>query len=317
MKKLPLLALVKETFTEWKTDNSAQLAASLSYYTTFSMVPFLIVIITLAGLFGGQDAANNLVMTQVEDLVGANGREFIQEALITASQEKTGSLIASVIGTVVLVLGAIGFFVELQNSMNTIWNIKVKPAGNLRETISRFILKKVLSFSMLLGIVFLLLVSLLISALLSALGEMISSLPFLPDFALMVINFLLSLMLITALFAMIFKYLPDAQIAWDDVWLGAGITALLFNLGKFAIGFYLGRSNVSSSFGGASTLAIIMVWIYYSAQILFFGAEFTKVYANRLGSKIVPDPDAVKVKQVEVGVNRSLNQLDEGEPTHV
>jgi membrane protein len=290
--------LLKQTFREWRDDAAPRLAASLAYYTTFSLAPLLILIIAIAGLVGGREAAQNQTMAEVQDLLGTDGRQFVQGMIESASRPTTG-LTATVIGAVTLLFGALGVFGELQNSLNTIWEVKPKPAGDLLDGIKRFVIKRLLSFTMVLGIGFLLLASLVISAAVSALGQYIGNRWPLADLWLQLINFVVSFAVITLLFAMIFKFLPEIKIAWKDVWLGAAVTSALFSLGKFLIGLYLGRSTVGSTFGAAGSLAILLIWIYYSAQILFFGAEFTQVYANRYGSKIVPDPGMVKITEQE------------------
>jgi membrane protein len=290
--------LLKDTLREWREDGATRLAAALAYYTTFSLAPLLVLIIAIAGLVGGREAAQTQTMAQVEDLLGADGREFVQGMIESASQTKTG-LVATFLGAVTLLFGALGVFGELQNSLNTIWEVKPIPAKNWLDGIRRFVIKRLLSFTMVLGIGFLLLASLIISAALSAMGEYIGSRWPLADFWLGLINFIISFTVITLLFAMIFKFLPEIKIAWKDVWLGAAVTSALFSLGKFLIGLYLGRSEVGNTFGAAGSLAILLIWIYYSAQILFFGAEFTQVYANRYGSKIVPDPNMVKITELE------------------
>jgi len=290
--------LLKETFREWREDGATRLAAALAYYTTFSLAPLLVLIIAIAGLVGGHEAAQNQTMTQVEELLGAEGREFVQGMIQSASRPATG-LAATLIGVVTLLFGALGVFGELQNSLNTIWEVKPKPARGFLDGIKRFILDRLLSFTMVLGIGFLLLASLVVSAALSALGEYIGNTWPLADLWLQLINFVISFIVVMLLFAMIFKFLPEVNIAWKDVWLGAAVTSVLFSLGKFLIGFYLGRSEVGNTFGAAGSLAILLIWIYYSAQILFFGAEFTQVYANRYGSKIVPDPDMVRITEQE------------------
>jgi membrane protein len=290
--------LLKQTVREWSDDAAPRLAASLAYYTTFSLAPLLILIIAIAGLVGGQQAAQSQVMAQIQDLLGTQGRQFVQGMIESASQPTTG-LTATIIGAITLLFGALGVFGELQNSLNTIWEVKPKPAQNFWDGIKRFVIKRLLSFTMVLGIGFLLLASLVLSAALSAVGQYIgNSWPF-GDFLLQILNFLISFLVITFLFAMIFKFLPEIKIAWKDVWLGAAVTSALFTLGKFLIGFYLGRSRVGTTFGAAGSLAILLIWIYYSAQILFFGAEFTQVYANKYGSRIVPDPGMVKLTEKE------------------
>ena len=290
--------LLRETFREWREDGANRLAAALAYYTTFSLAPLLVLVIAIAGLAGGREAAQTQTMAQVEDLLGADGREFIEGMIDSASQPETG-LTATFIGAVTLLFGALGVFGELQNSLNTIWEVKPKPAKGWMDGIKRFIVRRLLSFTMVVGIGFLLLASLVVSAVVSALGEYIGNRWPMADFWLSLINFVISFLVVTFLFAMIFKFLPEIKIAWKDVWLGAAVTSALFSLGKFLIGLYLGRSEVGNTFGAAGSLAILLIWVYYSAQILFFGAEFTQVYANRYGSKIVPDPDMVKITEME------------------
>jgi membrane protein len=290
--------LVKETFTEWLEDGANRLAAALAYYTTFSLAPLLVLIIAIAGLVGGREAAQTQTMAQVQDLLGVQGREFVQGMIESASRPTTG-LAATFLGSVTLLFGALGVFGELQNSLNTIWEVKPKPAKGLLDGVKRFVVRRLLSFTMVLGIGFLLLASLVLSAAISAFGEYVGNRWPLADFWLQLLNFVISFAVITLLFAMMFKFLPEIKIAWKDVWLGAAVTSALFSLGKFLIGLYLGRSEVGNTFGAAGSLAILLIWIYYSAQILFFGAEFTQVYANRYGSRIVPDPGMVKLTEVE------------------
>lgn len=295
---MSMLNLLRDTFREWLDDGANRLAAALAYYTTFSLAPLLVLIIAIAGLIGGREAAQTQTMAQVQDLLGTDGREFVQGMIESASKPTTGWT-ATILGALTLLFGALGVFGELQNSLNTIWEVKPKPARGFRDGVKRFVIKRLMSFTMVLGIGFLLLASLVVSAALSALGEYIGNRWPLADFWLQLINFLISFAVITVLFAMIFKFLPEIKIAWKDVWLGAAVTSALFTLGKFLIGLYLGRSEVGNTFGAAGSLAILLIWIYYSAQILFFGAEFTQVYANRYGSKIVPDPGMVKITEQE------------------
>ena len=293
-----MFKLIKNTIHEWQEDRAPRLAAALAYYTTFSLAPLLILIIAIAGLVGGQQAAQSQVMAQIQDLLGPQGSAFVQGMIESASQPSTG-ITATLIGAVTLLFGALGVFGELQNSLDMIWDVKPKPARNLWDGIKRFFIGRLLSFTMVLGVGFLLLASLVISAALSALGQFVSATLPLANLWLQLINFFSSFLVITLLFAMIFKFLPEAEIAWKDVWLGAAVTSALFTLGKFVIGLYLGRSRVGSIFGAAGSLAILLIWIYYSAQILFFGAEFTQVYANLYGSKIVPDRDMMKITEKE------------------
>ena len=297
-KRANILDLLKETIREWREDGANRLAAALAYYTTFSLAPLLVLIIAIAGLVGGREAAQSRTMAQVQDLLGADGREFVEGMIESASQPETG-LAATFIGAVTLLFGALGVFGELQNSLNTIWEVKPKPARNWIDGVRRFVVRRLLSFTMVLGIGFLLLASLVISAAVGAFGEYVGNRWPLADFWLGLINFIISFLVITFLFAMIFKFLPEIKIAWKDVWLGAAVTSALFSLGKFLIGLYLGRSQVGNTFGAAGSMAILLIWVYYSAQILFLGAEFTQVYASRYGSRIVPDPDIVKLSEIE------------------
>ncbi len=290
--------LMREAFSEWKEDNASRLAASLAYYTTFSMAPLLILIIAIAGLIGGQEAIHNQVMVEIGGLVGQEGKAFVESMLISASQPHKG-LLASTVGILTLLLGALGVFAELQNSLNTIWEVKPKPVKDMKQGIGRFLRQRILSFSMVLAIGFVLVASLAVNAALTAFGNLMFNSSGYSFWISQVINMLVSFLVITCLFALMFKFLPDAEIAWRDVWLGAAVTSLLFNLGKFAIGFYLGRSSVGSTFGAAGSLVLILIWVYYSAQIFFFGAEITQVYANELGAHIVPDEDAIALSELE------------------
>jgi len=282
--------LTKETMTEWDQDKVSRLAAALAYYTAFSLAPLLVISIGLAGIVLGEEAAQGQIVTQLQDLIGIQGARLIEE-MIAASRRPAESIPATVAGFAVLIFGATGVFGQLQDALDTIWEVQPRPGRGWRGIVrDRF-----LSFTMVLGCGFLLLVSLVMSAGLSAVGEYLSGYLPLPEAVLQVFNLVVSLAIVTLLFALIFKVVPDAKVAWRDVWIGAGITAVLFSLGKLAIGLYLGRSTVASTFGAAASLAILLIWIYFSAQILFIGAEFTHVYAKRFGSRIRPARGAVPV----------------------
>ncbi len=290
-----LYHLIKETVSQWINDKSLKLGAALSYYTVFSLPPLLLIVIALAGLAFGEEAARGSIMDEFQGFIGKENAAIIQTMIAKAASPKKG-IIATVVGLVVLILGASGVFTELQDSLNTIWKVKPKPEAGLKY----FIRARLLSFSMILTIGFLLLVSLVISAVLSAFGSLLNDFwpgPPVIKYVLHALNFIVSFGVITALFAMLFKILPDAKIAWRDVWLGAAVTAFLFTIGKFLIGLYLGKSNIASTYGSAGSIVLIFAWIYYSAQILFFGAEFTQVYANRYGSRIVPMEYAEKIEE--------------------
>ena len=285
--------LLKLTYQGWKEDKASRLAAALAYYTIFSLAPMLLILIAVTGFFFGQrEMVQAQVLNQIEGLVGAEGREFVAGLLTSASNPAEG-IFATIVGIVTLLFGALGVFNELHNALNTIWEVKVEETKGFLESIKKVVFSRFLSFSMILGIGFLLLVSLVISAALSAVQETIGNAIPVSEILLQIVNLVISIGVITILFALIFKFLPDAEIAWRDVWLGAFVTAVLFSLGKFLIGLYLGNSAVASSFGAAGSLVVLLLWIYYSAQILLFGAEFTQVYANELGSKIVPEGEAV------------------------
>jgi membrane protein len=297
MKKLisNLPNLLKLTYQEWKEDKASRLAAALAYYTIFSLGPLLIIVIAVTGFFWQKEAVQDQIMSQVQGLVGVQGAEFVAGLLNSASSPARG-ILATILGLITLVFGALGAFNELHNSLNVIWDVKEEETKGFLAGIKKVIFSRLLSFTMILGIGFLLLVSLVISAGLSAIQNTIGNAIPVSEILLQIVNLVVSVAVVTVLFALMFKFLPDAEIAWRDVWLGAFVTALLFSLGKFLIGLYLGNSAVGSSFGAAGSLVLLLVWIYYSAQILFFGAEFTQVYANNYGSKIVPEGEAKPAK---------------------
>jgi membrane protein len=286
-----VLELFKETFAEWSKDKVSRLAAALSYYTIFSIAPLLIIVIAIAGAVFGEDAARGAIEAQLQGLIG-DGAAVIQTAIKNADKPQQGT-IASLVSLVILVFGATGLFAELQDSLNTIWEVQPKP-GRAVKTIIR---QRFLSFTLVFGIGFLLLVSLVMSAILSALvGYFQNILPGI-DFIWQLINVVLAFAVTTALFALIFKVLPDVKIAWADVWIGATLTSFLFSLGRFLLGLYLGRTSFSSTYGAAGSIVVILVWVNYAAQILFFGAEFTQVYARKYGSQIVPDKNAIPLTE--------------------
>lgn len=283
-----ILDLLKETFSEWNKDKASRLAAALAYYTVFSLAPLLIIVIAIAGSVFGEEAARGEIVGQIQGLVGRDGAEFIETAIQNASKPAAGT-IASIISLVVLLFGASGVFAELQDALDTVWEVQPKPGRGLLNVIrSRF-----LSFTMVLSVGFLLLVSLVFSAILAALVNFLGKV--LPGFDALwqLANFIFSFVLTTVLFGLIYKVLPDVKIAWSDVWIGAAITSLLFSIGRFLLGEYLGNSSFGSTYGAAGSLVVILAWVYYAAQILFFGAEFTQVYARKYGSQIVPDKNAI------------------------
>ncbi len=292
----PALDMLKESFKEWKEDDALQLGAALAYYTIFSIAPLLLIVIAVAGLVWGQEAAQGQIYSQFDNLVGAQGAAALQTMVGNAANlgDKTG-ILATVIAAVTVLFGATGVFAQLQSALNKIWNVEPKPDRGIMG----FIMTRIASFGMILGIGFLLLVSLVVSAGLAAVDSYMSGLIPGAESVFQVIHFVIAFGVVTLLFAMIYRFLPDVKIAWRDVWIGAAITALLFTVGKFLIGLYLGHSSAASVFGAAGSLVVVLLWIYYSTQILFFGAEITQVYARRYGSNIVPDEHAVQVREVK------------------
>jgi membrane protein len=256
------------------------MGAALAYYTAFSIAPLLLITISIAGLIFGSEAASGAVVLQLTELVGENGAQAIQAMLKSANDTGAG-ILSTLIGAATLFLGAAGVFVELQNDLNRIWKVDEHPNSGLW----RFIRTRLLSFGMVLGIGFLMLVSLILSAAISALGLFVGNWFHEAEVFLQFLNFAISFLVTTMLFAMIYKILPNVKIAWSDVWIGAAVTSLLFSIGKFLIGLYIGKSGISSSFGAAGTFVVLMVWVYYSAQVFLLGAEFTYTYAHRDGSK--------------------------------
>jgi len=284
--------LIRETFQDWSEDKAPRLAAALSYYTIFSIAPLLVIVIGIAGIFLGQAEVRNSILAQMEGLMGTTGSSFIGDMIDNAGRPGAG-IVATVVGVVTLLFGASGVIGQLQDAMNTIWEVQPKPGLGIIGTIK----KRFFTFSVVLGTGFMLLVLLVLSAGLTALNTYFQGL--LPGSELFwqVINQVVSVGLVAALFALMFKLLPDVKIQWRSVWIGGLVTSILFNIGKFLIGLYLGRSSVGDVYGAAGSLVIFLLWIYYSAQIFFMGAEFTQVYARHSGHQIQPDKDAVRMTE--------------------
>ena len=275
--------LLQETFKEWQEDKASRIAAALAYYTVFSISPLLVIAIAIAGAFFGQETAQEQITSQLTQLVGEDGVKPILMALNNISQPEIRG-IASWISIGVLILGASGIFAQLQDALNTVWNVKPQPG----QGILPFIRKRVTSFLMVLAIGFLLILSLILSTVVSTLSRY--RVDFLPGSAILWenIDFIVSLGLITFLFCLMFKYVPDVKIAWKDVVVGSAITALLFIFGKFLLGLYISRGSLGSAYGAAGSLIVFLAWVYYSAQIILLGAEFTQVYTQMYGTKIRP-----------------------------
>ncbi|HEX8230372.1 MAG TPA: YihY/virulence factor BrkB family protein [Chloroflexia bacterium] len=282
-----ILDVLKDTFKDFGEDKVPRLAAALAYYTIFSIGPLLLIALSVASILFDKAAVQEQMLSTIGNLVGESGKETIGEALKNA--DKGGAdIIAGSIGIVTLLMGASGVFGQLKDALNTIWEVKPKEGqgilGILRE---RF-----LSFTMVLGTGFLLLVSLVVSAGIAALGTFLKNLLPGADIIWQIVNILITIGIITLMFSLLFKFLPDVQVAWKDVLVGSFITAVLFTVGQIALGLYLGSGSVGTAFGGAGSIVIVLVWIYYSALIFFIGAELTQVYARRFGSRVVPDSNA-------------------------
>ncbi|MEO7559664.1 MAG: YihY/virulence factor BrkB family protein [Nitrosospira sp.] len=273
--------LVKAAFSSWLDDYAPSMGAALAYYTMFSIAPLLLVVISTAGLVFGEEAVRGEIFGQLRDLMGDQGAQAVQGLLASVSEPKEG-IAATVIGTVLLLIGATTVFGELQDAFDRIWRA---PEKNKNEGWWRLIRSRLLSFGIILGIGFLMIVSLVFSAAMAALGKWWG--PFFSNLEILttVLNFLFSFALMTAVFAMLYKFMPRVKIHWQDVWAGAIVTALLFAVGKLLIGIYIGKSAISSGFGAAGSLVVVLVWVYYSAQIFLLGAEFTWVYARAHGSR--------------------------------
>jgi membrane protein len=288
-------SLIKETAIQWDEDQAARQAASLALYTLLSVAPLLIVSIKVAGVALGDEAARGQVSQEVGKLVGPQAGAAI-EAMVANAKEPGQGVLGSIIGLAILLFGASGVFGELQTSLNQIWEVKPRPG---RGAIG-FIKDRFFSFTMVMGVAFLLLVSMVVSAALATVTEHFRG--FVPYPALWwAINVIIGLAITTVLFALIYKVIPDAQINWHDVWIGAFATAVLFSIGRVLLSWYVGRSATVSPFGAAGSLVALVVWVYYSAQILFFGAEFTQVFATRYGSHIEPAPNAIHLRDVPKG----------------
>ena len=274
-----LWGLFKDSIRAWYADYAPSMGAALSYYTIFSIAPLLVIVIAVAGLVYGSEAASGAIFEQLRGMVGDSGAAAIQGLVKGASKPAT-SIIAAITGVITLVIGATTVLGELQSALDRIWRAPpAKEAGLLR-----MLRKRVLSFGMILVLGFLLLVSLVLSAAIVAIGDWWGPLFGRLRWLLEALNFAVSFAVVTALFAMIYKILPRIRIGWKDVWIGAAVTALLFTVGKFLIGLYLGKTGVTSGFGAAGSVVVLLVWVYYSAQIFLLGAEFTSIYAYRFGS---------------------------------
>ena len=289
--------LLKQTFNEWLQDKAPQLGAALAYYTVFSLAPLILVLLAIVGMIFRDDPRGtwDRITQQMSYFLDQSAVQVVQNIAQKASQPGK-STIATIIGVALAIFGASGVFGQLQDALNTIWGVKAKPGGGIWA----FLRARFLSFAMVAGVCFLLLVSLAIEALLKGFSHYIqSALPGGMGIALAV-YLIFDFAVVVLLFAMIFKFLPDVEIQWRDVWIGAVLTAILFGIGKWLLGFYLGSGAAGSAYGAAGSLITLLLWVYYSSQILLFGAEFTQVYAARAGRAFKPSKYAVRVETREV-----------------
>jgi len=292
-----LWRVLKRALTGWWNDNVPHLGAALSYYTLFSLAPILIVAIAIAGMVFGQEAVRGEIVHQIDDLVGREGGLAVQ-AMLQGAAKPSSSIPATIIGIITFFIGATGAFLELQTALNTIWRVKPK---NSRSWLRVLLMQRLISFGLVVGVGFLLLTSLLVSAGLAALyrymGDTYPAVAVLWE----ALNVIVSLGVITLLFAMIYKVLPDVKLAWSDVWVGGLVTAGLFTVGKSLIGLYLGTSGFSSSYGAAGSVVVLLVWVYYSSQIILLGAEFTREYVAEFGRRPPPEDFAKKARITDLG----------------
>ncbi|MHB1178916.1 MAG: YihY/virulence factor BrkB family protein [Daejeonella sp.] len=287
--------LFYKAFNAFWDDNALKMSASLAYYTIFAIAPLLLIIVSLAGIIYGQEAAQGKIFAELNKFVGSDAANQVQEIIKNISNSQDTSF-AIVVGFITLFIGTTGVFIEIQDSINEIWRVKAKPKTGWIKLITN----RILSFSMVIALGFLLIVSLVINGIVLALSEKLQI--YFPDLTILVINVFnlaLTFIVISALFGIIFKFLPDVLIDWKDVRMGAFFTALLFMVGKFLIGLYIEKVGPGTTYGAAGSLIVILIWVYYTSAILFFGAEFTQVYADCYGGKIKPAPYAVHVVQVE------------------
>jgi membrane protein len=303
-------AIFKNTFTEFGEDKAMRLGAALAYYSVFSLAPLLLIAIGVAGLLFGEKYAHQQVSEQLSGLLGAGAAQTLESMM--AARDKDSSLVATIVGMGILIFGASGVFGQLQDALNTIWEVKPKSRGGIWG----FIRTRFLSMAMVLGTGFLLLVSLILTTVVSAAAGYMERITSVPESVLHVVNLILAFGVVTLLFAMIFKFLPDVNVKWRDVVIGAIGTALLFTGGKYLLGLYLGRETVASAYGAAGSFVVLLLWVYYSSLILLFGAEFTQVYAKQTGSWIAPSANARPVTDEERAQEGVPHEINEPQPVY-
>ena len=305
IKVMPFLkttgSLFKKAFNEFDDDNAIKFSASLSYYTIFALPPLIMIILSICGFFFGKDAVNGTFFWQIHGMVGKEAALQIQET-IKNIELSDSNVFATIVGGITLLIGASGVFAEIQSSINFIWGLKAKP----NKSIAKFIKNRLMSFSMIASLGFLLLVSLTVNTVMDVLNaKLVLYFPDATVYLFYILNIVILFLSTTLLFSIIFRTLPDGTIAWKDTLIGSSVTGILFMIGKFAIGFYIGSSTIGSAYGAAGSVIIILVWVYYSAIILYFGAEFTKVYAMQYGQKIIPNDYAVEIRKVQEEILKS------------
>jgi membrane protein len=306
-----ILAVLKSSASEFSNNNSFRHAAALSYYTIFSLPPLLLIVITVASAFFGGEALTGQIYGQLKGLVGADSAKFLQDSIAKFTVQQRGP-VATTIGVATLIFAATTFFVTLQESINDIWNLKVKTTG---IGVGDYLKQRFLSFGLILSVALLLLISFVISAVLSVFTDWLQrQIPEVGLIVIHVVDVLLSLGITTLLFALIYRFLPDAIIRWRDVGIGAFITALLFVVGKYLIAFYIAKANPGSAFGAAGSAIVLLLWVNYSSLIIFFGAEFTQEFADAFGQKVQPKAHAVRVKLEEVPPGESDEEKATGRP---
>jgi len=301
-------SLIKETYKDWVDDEPFDQSAIVAYYSIFSLPALLIIIVTIAGIAFGQKAVQDQISSQIGGMIGPDSAKDIQ-GMIANSYQQGNSGIALVIGVATLLFGATGVFIALQKALNRIWEVRINPD---KSGLKMLIRARAISFGVILTIGFLLLISLVITAALTALSGWVEER--MPDFFLYifyVVDFLISISIITLLFAMLFRFLPDVNIEWKSVWTGAVITALLFVIGKYALALYFGKAEPGSTYGAAGSIILILLWVFYSCLIMFFGAEFTQVYARRYGHRVEPNENAVRIHD-ELNAAHTMAQNPEG-----
>jgi len=284
--------LLVQTATDWIDDKAPRLAAALAYYALLSLAPLIVLALAIAGFAFDEQAVRGGIARELGSLVGATGAAAV-ESIVKNAKAPAAGVVSTAVGSIVLLFGASGVFGELEAALDTIWEVAPRSGRGLMGMIR----DRLFSFAMVMGVAFLLLVSLLVSAALAAVGGFLSGALPGGEVAWQVLNFVISFAVVAGLFALTFKTVPHARVAWRDVWVGAAVTALLFSLGKLLIGLYLGKASVSSAYGAAGSLVVLVIWVYYSASILLFGAEFTQVYASRFGSHIEPAAGAVRASR--------------------